>query len=122
GYHDAARYGAARQVVNLMREAVAHVDGTLAWCYLDHAAALAGHDGGALDEVSRRFEAHGALWFAAEAQAEAALAHAAAGDKRAARASSTHAGWLWGKCEAVPPPWLTGSAIAVPLTSRERQV
>jgi len=121
-YHDAARYGGARHVVSPMREAVTHVDGTLAWCYLDHAVALGAHDAAALDEVSRRFEAHGALLYAAEAMAEAALAHAAAGDNRAARASSAHAGFLWEKCEAVPPPWLAGSAIAVPLTGRERQV
>jgi len=121
-YHDAARYGGARQIVGPMREAVPHVDSTLGWCYLDHAVALAARDAAALDEVARRFEAHGALMFAAEAQAEAALEHAADGDNRAARASSAHATWLWNTCEAVPSPWLTGSAVAVPLTVRERQV
>ena len=121
-YHDAARYGGARQVVVAMREAVAHVDGTLAWCYLDHVIALAARDGAGLDEVARRFEAHGALLFAAEAESEAALAHAAAAHTRPARASSARAVELWAPCEAVPPPWLAGSAAAAPLTGRERQV
>ena len=122
GYHDAARYGGARHVAAAMREAVAHVDGTLAWCYLDHVVALAARDATGLDEVARRFEAHGTLLFAAEAASEAALAHATASHTRPARASSFHAAELWDRCEAIAPPWLAGSAAAAPLTGRERQV
>ncbi|MGH8888349.1 MAG: helix-turn-helix transcriptional regulator, partial [Acidothermaceae bacterium] len=122
GYHDAARYGAARQVVLAMRAAAVHVDGVLARCYLDHAAALAASDGRALDDVGRQFETHGAFQLAAETLSEAALAHAARGDVRAARASGAHASWLWAQCESAAPPWLTGSAVGVALTARERQV
>ena len=122
GYHDVARYGAARQVVLPMRDAVAHVDGTLAWCYLDHATALLARDGARLDEVARRFESHGALLFAAEAKAEAVMAHAGAGHARLARAAGAQSARLWARCEAVPSPWLAGAGAAVPLTGRERQV
>ena len=51
GYHDAARYGAARAILIPLREAATHVDGTFAWCLIDHASALAAHDPVALDEV-----------------------------------------------------------------------
>lgn len=78
GYHDAARYGAARAILLPLREAATHVDGTFAWCLIDHASALAARDPVALDEVARRFEAHCAVLLAAEAAAEAALAHTAA--------------------------------------------
>jgi DNA-binding CsgD family transcriptional regulator len=121
GYHDAARYGAARQVLIPAREATGRVEGTLAWCYLDHVTALAAGDAAALDEIARRFESHGALLFAAEAASEAALAHARAGHPRPARASGTHATQLWARCEAAMSPWLTGATTAVPLTNRERQ-
>ena len=57
----AARYGGGRHVLDLIRESAARVDSPLARCYLDHAAALVSADAGALDEVSRRFEARRGL-------------------------------------------------------------
>jgi len=122
GYHDAARYGAARTVLAPLHEAAAHVDGTLAWCLIDHAGALAARDPVALDEVARRFEAHGAILQAAEASAEAALAHTAAGHPRPARASAAGAARLRIRCEDSMPAWLAGAAVTVPLTPRERQI
>ncbi len=121
GYHDAARYGAARSILLPMRRAAANVDGTLAWCYVDHAAALAARDALALDEVARRFDSLGMLLYAAEAAAEAALGHAAAGDVRAARASGARSASLRSRCEG-SSPWLVGVPSAVPLTGRERQI
>ncbi|HET8582105.1 MAG TPA: LuxR C-terminal-related transcriptional regulator [Jatrophihabitans sp.] len=120
-YHDAARYG-DRQVLVPMRDAAARVDGTLAWCYLDHASALAARDPVALEEVARRFEAQGVLLFAAEANEAAALAHARAGHLRAARAAGSHAAGLRAACEDAVSPWLAGAVTAAPLTERERQV
>jgi DNA-binding CsgD family transcriptional regulator len=122
GYHDAARYGAARQILIPMREAATHVDGTLAWCYLDHASALARRDPVGLDEAARRFESHGAILLAAEAAAEAALAHTAAGHARLARASANRASALRNRCETTVLPWLAGAAVPVALTARERQI
>jgi DNA-binding CsgD family transcriptional regulator len=122
GYHDAARYGLARTILIPLREAATHVDGTFAWCLIDHAAALAARDPVALDEVARRFETHCAMLLAAEASAEAVLAHTAAGHPRPARASAARAALLRAQCEGALSPWLFGAAVAVPLTARERQI
>jgi DNA-binding CsgD family transcriptional regulator len=122
GYHDAARYGSARAILVPLRQAATHVDGTFAWCLLDHASALAARDPLALDEVARRFEAHGAVLLAAEAAAEAALAHTAAEHRRPARASAARAAMLRTRCEDAISPWLAGAAVTVPLTARERQI
>jgi len=62
------------------------------------------------------------MLLAAEAAAEAALAHTAAGHPRPARASAAHATQLWAQCEGAVSPWLAGAALAVPLTGRERQI
>ncbi|MGH8862518.1 MAG: hypothetical protein ACRDVG_15020 [Jatrophihabitantaceae bacterium] len=99
GYHDAARYGAARTILIPLRDAATHVDATFRWCLVDHASALAAHDPVALDEVAGRFEAHRAILLAAEASAEAALAHSATGHPRPARASAARAAMLWARCE-----------------------
>jgi DNA-binding CsgD family transcriptional regulator len=122
GYHDAARYGGARAVLLPLRAAATHVDGTFARCLVDHAAALAARDPAALDELARRFDAGGVLALAAEVAAEAAVAHAAAGQFRAARASAARSRILRARCEGVPAPWLAGAELAVPLTPRERQI
>ncbi len=122
GYHDAARYGAARTIRLAMRDAVPHQDGIFAWSLFDHVTALAARDADALDEVARRFEAHGTALLAAEASAEAALAHTADGRPRLARASATRSAALRARCEGAVSPWLAGAAVAVPLTARERQV
>jgi DNA-binding CsgD family transcriptional regulator len=122
GYHDAARYCAARHILIPMRAAAAHADGTFAPCLLEHATALAARDPIALGAASRDFEAHGALLFAAEASAEAALAHTDAGQPRPARASAARAAQLWGRCEGGVSPWLVGAAAPAALTARERQV
>lgn len=122
GYHDAARYGAARHILIPMKQAAVQVDGTFAGTLLDHASALAARDPAALDAMAHRFEAHGALRFAAEAAAEAAMAHTAVGDARPARASAARAAKLWSRCEGPVPPWLAGADVAAPLTARERQI
>ena len=62
------------------------------------------------------------LLFAAEAAAEAALAHAAGSDRRAARASGQRSAGYRAACEGAVSPWLTGALSAVPLTPRERQI
>ncbi len=80
------------------------------------------HDPIALDEVARRFETHGAILLAAEASAEAAIAHSAAGRPRPARASAARAALLRARCEDAVSPWLAGAGVAVPLTTRERQI
>jgi ATP/maltotriose-dependent transcriptional regulator MalT len=122
GYHRAACYGAARGILLQMRDAVPRVDGNFAWTLLDHVSAHAARDAAALDEVGRRFEVHGATLLAAQASAEAALAHASDGHPRRARASAVHSAPLRDRCEGAGFPWLAWSEIAAPLTARERQV
>ena len=100
--HDAARYGGARHVQAQLRDAAARVDGSLARCYLDHGVACAAADAAALDDVSRRFEGCGALLYAAEAAEAAALAHAAVGRIRSARASGQRSTVLRGRDRPFP--------------------
>ncbi len=122
GYHDAARYGAAQHALAPVRDAAAEVGGALAACFVGHVAALAERDGAALDQAARRLEGFGMALFAAEAAAEAALAHAADGDVRAARASGQRSAGYRAGCEGAVSPWLAGALSAVPLTPRERQI
>lgn len=122
GYHDAARYGAARHILIPMKQAAAQVDGGFAACLFDHASALAARDPAALEAAGHRFASYGALLFAAEAGSEAALAHTASGYARSARASATRATQWWSRCEGAVSPWLAGAAAGAPLTARERQV
>ena len=91
-------------------------------CYVDHVKALDGRDAAALEEISRRFEALGTVQLAAEAAAEAALTYARRGLPRHARASGTRSAGLRMQCDAAVFPWLSGTASAVPLTGRERQI
>ncbi len=83
---------------------------------------MAARDPAALDEVGRRFEAHGATLLSAEASGAAAIAHTAAGHPRPARASAARASLLRARCEDAMPVWLTCAAVAMPLTARERQI
>ena len=122
GYHDAARYGGARRVLAPMGEAAARVDGPVAAAYAAHVAALAAGDPVGLDAAARQFGALGLALFAAEAAAEAAVAHAAAGDPRAGRASGQRSAAYRAECEGAVSPWLAGAFSPVPLTPRERQV
>jgi DNA-binding CsgD family transcriptional regulator len=62
------------------------------------------------------------MLFAAEAAAEAALGHAADGDRRAARASGQRSAGYRAACEGAISPWLAGALSAIPLTPRERQI
>lgn len=122
GYHDAARYGAARAISIPIRDAATHVDGTFAKCLFEHAAALAARDPVALDDVACRFQTQGAVLFAAEACTEAALFHTRDGHPRRAQASTVHAARLRADCEGAVSPWLAGAAALIPLTARERQI
>ena len=117
-FHDAARYGAARQVLGAIRDAAARVDGPLPVAYVDHVAALTDGDPGALDSAAARFHELGCLLLAAEAAAAAALQHQVDGHPRTARASGDRAAQWLRACDAPLPPWLAGAPRAVPLTAR----
>lgn len=92
----------------------------------DHIQALADADGNALTKVSRQFREMDALPLAAEAAAQAARAHRAAGQRRKGREASAASQDLLRACAGTLPPWMVtetrrDSDIA-PLTPREREV
>ena len=86
-----------------------------------HGRALAARDGKGLEDVATRFEGFGALLPAAEAAAQAAVAHAASGEPSAGRRCRARASKLAGECEGARTPALAG-VEALPLSRREREV
>ena len=100
------------------------VDGLLAPACADHARALAAGDGVALDAAAATFGELGFDLFAAEAQAAAAEAHGAAGQKASAHASTERARRLAAACVGATTPLLRRlGAAGQPgdLTRRERE-
>ncbi|MGR8007776.1 LuxR C-terminal-related transcriptional regulator [Streptomyces hypolithicus] len=92
----------------------------------DHIQALADADGNALSKVSRQFREMNALPLAAEAAAQAARAHRAAGQRRKGREAWAACQDLLRGCAVTLPPWMVSesrreSDIAA-LTPREREV
>ncbi|MFJ9113663.1 LuxR C-terminal-related transcriptional regulator [Streptomyces sp. NPDC102283] len=106
------------------RQFAARCGGATARVMSDHIQALAEADGNALTKVSRQFGEMGALPLAAEAAAQAARAHRAAGQRRKGREA-------WATCENLLrggtfalPPWIVNEnrGDMAPLTPREREV
>ena len=122
--HDLVRLGEPTGAPARLAELRSLVDGPLIEVRAAHAAALAAGDGPELDAASIGFEELGALLLAAEAAAQAAVAHARAGRDRLATASRNRSDLLRGRCEGARTPALAvavGGAVA-PLTRREREV
>jgi DNA-binding NarL/FixJ family response regulator len=90
-----------------------------AWA--EHAAALATHDAAGLDRSASQLEAVGLLLHAAEAAAEAAVAHDRAGCRGSALTSMANARRLRVECPGAAAP----VDVRVPLhelTEREREI
>jgi ATP/maltotriose-dependent transcriptional regulator MalT len=130
--HDRARFlglaglgsPPAAAVVGRLEELAGKVDGRLAPACADHARALASGDGVALDAAAATFGELGFDLFAAEAQAAAAEAHTAAGQRAKAHASSERARRLATACVGATTPLLRRvEAAGQPgdLTRRERE-
>jgi DNA-binding CsgD family transcriptional regulator len=130
--HDRARFRglgglgtpAAAGVVGRLEELAGKVDGRLAPACADHARALAAGDGVALDAAAAEFRELGFDLFAAEAQAAAAEAHTAAGQKAKAHASNERARRLAAACVGATTPLLRHLGTAGQpgdLTRRERE-
>ncbi|MCH0572028.1 hypothetical protein I3F60_22740, partial [Streptomyces sp. MUM 136J] len=83
-----------------------------------HADALARGDGPALDRAAEALRERGFLLFAAEAHAQAAVAHR---DPSAARTARTRAVALAGRCQGARTPALARLVLGE-LTTRQRQI
>jgi DNA-binding CsgD family transcriptional regulator len=120
--HDVVRLGDAT-VADRLQFLAARTDLAVATLAADHAQALLDDDGGALDTITRRFDALGADLMAAEASAEAVESHRRAGRvERAVDAAST-ARRLLERCEGARPPGLSLLPAEAPLlTAREREI
>jgi len=111
-------------VVGRLEELADRVDGRLAPACAAHARALAAGDGVALDAAAATFGELGFDLFAAEAQAAAAEAHGAAGQKASAHASTERARRLAAACVGATTPLLRRLGTAGQpgdLTRRERE-
>ncbi len=121
--HDVARLGQPAGVASTLCRAAAGVQGRLAPIYAAHASALAARDGPALDTAADAFAGIGANLLAAEAAAEAAHVHRAAGRRSLALASARTATTLAATCQGARTPALD---LLTPqplnLTRREHEI
>jgi DNA-binding NarL/FixJ family response regulator len=120
-WHDLARLGEPRDAVAPLRDLAAAIEGPLVRAWAEHAAALAAHDAAGLDRSAAQLEAVGLLLHAAEASADAAVAHDRAGRRGSALTSMTNARRLWAECPGAAAP----VDVRVPLhelTEREREI
>ena len=121
--HSSLRYGRAADVLNRLQDLAGRLDSPFVADFADHADAVAPGAGAGdrLDAISRRFEAAGALLFAADTAAEAAAAHERAGGRRAAALSRAKAATLARDCGLADTPAL--DRLSPPaLTLREEEV
>ncbi|MFF9202230.1 LuxR C-terminal-related transcriptional regulator [Streptomyces sp. NPDC014986] len=93
----------------------------------DHVVALSRSDGEALEEVSARFRALGAVPLAAEAAAQAAHVYRKDGRRRAGRLARAAGARLLAESDCALPPWADAQehrqrTRTAPLTGREREV
>jgi DNA-binding NarL/FixJ family response regulator len=87
-----------------------------------HIQALADRDGAALDAVSVELEAAGMVAVAADAAAQAAHVHQAAGHRAAELSARARAGALAQRCGNPATPALDNVLNPLPLTGREREI
>lgn len=121
--HDVARLGQPAQVAGTLQRTVIEIQGCLAPIYAAHASALAAQDGPALDDAARAFASLGVNLLAAEAAAEAAHAHRAAGRRSHAFASTLMASTLAATCQGAHTPALDLLTRPSPeLTQREYEI
>jgi len=121
--HDLARFGHAGEVAGRLGELAAVIEGPLAPARAAHAAALAGNDPSGLEHASAAFEAMGAILFAAEAAAEAAVAWRRSGATRKAVAAEQRAATLAARCDGAKTPALTTTVTTrAVLSDRELEI
>jgi DNA-binding CsgD family transcriptional regulator len=117
--HSLARMGRAHRVAARLATLATQVDGDLVGARAAYANALAARDSSALDRVSRAFEDLGALLYAAEAHAEAAVLLRRAGKARDGAAAEQRAARLLARCEGADTPPVRTITARVRLTPGE---
>lgn len=119
--HTAVQFGRAADVAERLRELTGLLTGPLFAACAAHADAAVAGSGPGLDKVAAAFEKLGAMLPAADAAAQAAVAHQVAGDRRRASISTATATRLARACDGARTPALT--RVALPsLTVRELEV
>lgn len=118
--HDCVRLGQAAAVAARLTELRGTIDAIPARLYIDHAAAVVAHDGEKLGAIAIQFAESGAALLAAEANADAALAHHHHGHTQKARRSGSLAKSLAMHCQPVRTPALLAYKTR-DLTPRERE-
>ncbi|MDX6337431.1 MAG: hypothetical protein QOG05_4771, partial [Streptosporangiaceae bacterium] len=117
--HGLARLGRAGHVAARLTALVHDIDGDLAPARAAYANAVAAGDSTALDQVSTEFENLGAILYAAEARAEAAVLLRRAGKTRQTAAAEQKAARLLARCEGATTPPLQTMTARVRLTPGE---
>ncbi|HTX10643.1 MAG TPA: helix-turn-helix transcriptional regulator, partial [Solirubrobacteraceae bacterium] len=113
----------ASRLAPRLQQLAARCGAPLPDAYAAHATAKARADGDRLLEVSRDLEAIGALRYAAEAAADAASSHLAAGRHDSARRAAARSRALHAPGEGGTAPEIDGlGGVDIALTARERQL
>ncbi len=118
--HGLARLGHARQVAARLAALADEVEGDLVSSRAAYASAVAAGDSEALRKVSGDFEGMGAILYAAEARAEAAVLLRRAGQARQASRAEQSAARLLARCEGAATPPVRIITARVYLTSGAR--
>jgi len=119
--HDAVRLGDS-SCADYLNELTAEAEGEMLPLFAAHGRALLMRGGEGLARVSDRFEAIGAMLYAAEAAAQAAVRYRRAGRDRDALAQERRASQLARRCEGARTPALAPLAAPRALTPREAEV
>ncbi|MDX6214945.1 MAG: hypothetical protein QOG99_529, partial [Frankiales bacterium] len=102
--HGLARLGQARHVADRLARLADEIDGDLVAARVAYTNAVAARNADALNNVSSDFENLGALLYAAEARAEAAVVLRNAGRNRDGAAAERQAARLLARCEGAATP------------------
>jgi DNA-binding CsgD family transcriptional regulator len=117
--HGLARLGQARHVATRLAALADEVDGDLVAARVAYTNGVAARNADELNKVSSDFEDLGALLYAAEARAEAAVVLRNAGRNRDGAAAERHAARLLARCEGTATPAVRLITARVRLTPGE---
>ncbi|MCW2685670.1 MAG: transcriptional regulator, LuxR family [Mycobacterium sp.] len=117
--HGLARLGQARHVATRLAALADEVDGDLVAARVAYTNGVAARNADALNQVSSDFEDLGALLYAGEARAEAAVVLRHAGRAREGAAAERHAARLLARCEGAATPPVRLIMARVRLTPAE---